>query len=182
MKSIASFLLFAALSSAATPVDRIELQDEDGRSASFATAGKTTVVIFYSTVCPISNDYNDRLTAFWREYAPKGVQILVVNANANENLDAVKKHRQAAEYPFAVYRDPQQRLADAVGATVTPEAFILDSQGKVAYRGHIDDSRNPARVHNAGLKTALEEVLTGRAVSKAESKAFGCTIKRRRSS
>ena len=72
--------------------------------------------------------------------------------------------------------------ADLFGAQVTPETFVIDREGVIRYHGYVDDSLNEARVHNRGLRTALDAVLAGRPVSAAETKAFGCTIKRRRAS
>jgi hypothetical protein len=56
----------------------------------------------------------------------------------------------------------------------------MDKDGVIRYHGYVDDSVTEARVHNHGLRLALDAVLAGKAVPVAETKAFGCTIKRRR--
>jgi len=68
--------------------------------------------------------------------------------------------------------------ADRFGATVTPEAFVIDSAGVVRYHGSIDDSQNERRVGTQRLRSALDAVLAGRPPAQAETKAFGCSIKR----
>jgi hypothetical protein len=149
---------------------------------SFPTRDRITVMVFLSTVCPISNDYNDRMSALYRELSAKGVQWLAINANQNEPWSEVDQHRQQAGYPFPVWKDRNNVVADRVGASVTPEVFIFDKAGVLRYQGHIDDSRNPARAQVAGLKTAVEQLLAGQPVTKVQTKAFGCTIKRVRKS
>src|SRR5437660_830295 len=88
-----------------------------------AAAAPATVVIFISTKCPISNSYNERMSAIYRDYSSRGVQFAFVNANANETADEVEEHAKANQFSFKVYKDTGDVLADQFGATVTPEAY-----------------------------------------------------------
>jgi thiol-disulfide isomerase/thioredoxin len=157
--------------------------DLDGKSLGFAALrGPVTVVTFVSTTCPVSNAYNDRMSAVYRNYAAKGVKFVFVNANRNESAANVREHAQSVGFPFSVYKDPENRLADRFDAQVTPESFVIDSDNVIRYHGQIDDSRNESRVHTQALRMALDAVLAGQAPPVAETKAFGCTIKRQRNS
>jgi len=146
----------------------------------FALKGDTTVVVFVATKCPISNGYNERMNAVYKDYTAKGVHFVFVNANNNEPPAEVEEHAKAHALAFPVYKDRNNVVADLFGAQVTPEAFVIDKTGTVRYHGYVDDSLNEARVHNQGLRMALDAVLAGNAVSHPETKAFGCTVKRRR--
>ena len=73
------------------------------------------------------------------------------------------------------YADPQ--LADRFDAQVTPESYVIDSQGIIRYHGSIDDQQNESRVRQRRLRAALDEVLAGKDVQAKQTKAFGCTIK-----
>jgi hypothetical protein len=159
-------------------IEQAVLEDLNGARTVLTLTGKTTAIVFLSAECPISNEYNDRMIALHHDYAARGVQWIFVNANQNESVALVKDHVRAAGFPFSVYKDRANRLANRLGASVTPEAFVIDSGGKLRYRGHIDDSRNPARVQLHGLREALEATLKGEPVARQETKAFGCTIKR----
>jgi hypothetical protein len=90
----------------------------------------------------------------------------------------VAAHAKSSGFEFTVYKDENSVVADQLGAQVTPEAFVVDAAGNVLYHGSIDDSQNTARIQFQGLRTALDSILAGKAVEKAETKAFGCTIKR----
>ena len=77
-------------------------------------------------------------------------------------------------YPYLV--DSTQEIAKAYGAQVTPHVFLLDTEGKVKYRGRIDDSlKEPVQSHD--LKDALDAVGAGKPVANPSTKAFGCGVK-----
>lgn len=159
-------------------VSDFALQKLDGGSVNFKDLkGGVTVVTWTSLQCPISNDYNERMNALYEEFSKKGVKFLFVNSNATESPDGVAAHAKA-NFKFPVYKDADNVVADRFGAQVTPESFVIDKAGMIVYRGYIDDSRNASKVSDPGLKNALDAVLAGKPVAKAETKAFGCTLKR----
>jgi hypothetical protein len=137
-----------------------------------------TVVVFISTVCPVSNSYNLRMKELYRDYAPKGVKFEFLNANRNESQEEAQDHARRVGFPFPVSKDANNVMADRLGAEYTPESFVIDREGVVRYRGRIDDAQNPARVRQNSLRLAIDAVLAGRDVPAPETKSFGCTIKR----
>lgn len=155
------------------------LRDLKGAEVAASTlSGNVTAVLFISTKCPVSNAYNERMSALYRDYAPKGVKFVFVNSNQTEPAAEVEQHIRNNGFSFAVYKDPSNVMADLFRAQATPEAFVLDAGGTVRYHGYIDDSQNPARVTKQGLRMALDALLAGANVDPAETKAFGCSIKR----
>jgi thiol-disulfide isomerase/thioredoxin len=155
----------------------VQLTDAHGKAAIVGLTGAITVVTFTSVQCPVSNAYNDRMSAVYKNYASKGVKFFYVNANSTESPDAVNAHA-SKHFPFSVYRDVGNVVADRLGATVTPESFVFDKDGALRYHGSLDDSQVIERVTERRLQTALDELMAGKAVAKAETKAFGCGIKR----
>ena len=136
------------------------------------------VVVFISTICPVSNSYNLRMKELYRDYAPKGVKFEFLNPNQNESQEETEEHARSVGFPFPVTKDTNNVMADRLGAEYTPEAFVIDRDGVVRYHGRIDDAQNPARVRHNSLRLAIDAVLDGREVPAPETKAFGCTIKR----
>lgn len=162
-------------------VSGFSVSDTAGKAISFGELrGRVTVVAFYSTTCPISNAFNDRMSALFRDYAGKDVKFIFLNANANEMPADMIEHARSAGFTFPIYKDAGNKVADRFGATATPETFVIDAKNTVRYHGYIDDAQNPARVHAHGLRDALDAVLEDRPVANPETKAFGCTIKRTR--
>jgi peroxiredoxin len=157
------------------------VQDLDGKPVMLsALRGPISVVTFISTQCPVSNGYNQRMNALFKDYSAKDVKFVFVNANKNESANEVRTHSKAVGFVFPVYKDANNVVADRFGAEVTPESYVIDSSGVIRYHGSIDDSQNEARIRTRGLRLALDAVLAGKPVEITETKAFGCSIKRAR--
>ncbi len=137
-----------------------------------------TLVIFVATRCPVSNDYNQRMAELARDYLARGFAVIGINSNRNEPPDEVAHHGSEKGLGFTILKDPENRTANYLGASVTPEAYVFGSDWILRYHGRVDDSRNLARVTTYDLRAALDAVAAGRPVAVPETKAFGCTIKR----
>lgn len=162
-----------------TKVPGFNLQDLNGKAVTLAaTGGPITVVTFVATECPVSNAYNERMNAIYKEYSGRGVKFIFANANRTEPASEVAEHSRRVGFLFPVYKDPNNRLADLFGATVTPESYVLDKDGVLRYHGSIDDSQNPSRINTRGLKLALDDLQAGRPVSLEHTRSFGCAIKK----
>ncbi|HWQ53714.1 MAG TPA: redoxin domain-containing protein [Bryobacteraceae bacterium] len=162
-------------------VSDFTISDLDGKPVQWSTIkGDITVVMFVATQCPVSNAYNERMNAVYNDYFPKGVKFVAINANSSEPAEEVREHARQNKFPFAVYKDAGNVVADRFNAQVTPEVFLIDRNGTIRYHGYIDDSRNPARIQKQGLRMALDAVLSNQTPPTTETKAFGCTIKRQK--
>ncbi len=155
------------------------LQDVKGAAVGFQKLqGDVTVIAFIATRCPISNDYNERMKALHGDYAGRGVKFVFINPNNTEPAAEVEDHAGKNGFLFPVYKDDRNLVADRFGAEFTPEVFVLDRGSVIRYHGAIDDSRVAARIKTHHLRKALDAMLAGQSVSPAETRAFGCTIKR----
>jgi len=160
-------------------VPDFSLKQTNGAPVQFnSLKGDVTVVMFVAVQCPVSNAYNERMNALYHDYAAKGVHFVAINSNRTEPAQAVADHAKEHNFGFTVYKDDNNLVADRFGATVTPETYVIDSQGVIRYHGSIDDSQVLSRVKTQRLRAALDAVLAGNAPPQLETKAFGCTIKR----
>ena len=156
------------------------LPDLGGRQQSLALlkGAKGTVLIFISVQCPVSNAYNERMEKLAQEYRARGVNVVGINANATEPVEAIREHAAQHKLTFPILKDKRNVIADRLGALVTPEVYFLDAANKLVYRGPIDNSRNGDAVTTSYLREALDATLAGRPVARSEARAFGCSIKR----
>lgn len=161
-------------------IEDFTLPDMDNKERSLKSlAGKNgTVLLFISVQCPVSNAYNERMEKLAQDYKDKGVAVIGINSNVAEDATAVKAHASENKLSFPILKDPGNKIADKLGATVTPEAYFLDGSNKLIYHGRIDNARNAAQIESNDLRNAMDAALAGKAVEKAEAKAFGCSIKR----
>lgn len=139
---------------------------------------RATVLVFLSTICPISNAYQDRIHGLVKRFEGQPVRLLLINANDNETAAETAQYAADVQFPVPFFKDWRNTVADRYGATLTPEAIVLDSNGSVRYQGAIDDARNPARVKIEAVRIAIEDLVAGRTVSVKPIRAFGCAIKK----
>jgi len=156
------------------------LKDVDGHEYSLTDFSKKkfVVLMFIATQCPVSNAYNTRMVKLYDDYASREVAIVGINSNRQEAIDEIKDHSKSNGFKFTVLKDPGNVMADAYGAQVTPEIYVIDPAGIVRYHGRIDNDRNIEEADTHDLRAALDALLSGNEPSRAETKAFGCTIKR----
>ena len=161
-------------------IDDFTLPDVSGQDRSLKSlAGKNgTVLLFIAVQCPVSNAYNERMEKLAADYKAKGIAVIGINSNAKEDAGAVKAHAAEHQLTFPILKDPGNKIADRLGASVTPEAYFISATNKLLYHGRIDNSRNPAQIETSDLRNALDAALAAKPIDKTEAKAFGCTIKR----
>lgn len=161
-------------------IEDFTLPDVDNKDRSLKSlAGKNgTVLLFIAVQCPVSNAYNERMAKLAEDYQAKGIAIIGINSNVAEDAATVKAHAAEHKLSFPILKDPGNKIADRLGAAVTPEAYFIDVNNKLLYHGRIDNSRNASQVNSNELRDALDAALAGKAIEKTEAKAFGCTIKR----
>ena len=110
------------------------------------------------------------------------MQFLAVNSNCNDAPAVIAGHAKKYGLTFPVLRDAANVVADRFGAKRTPEVFVLDPDGRVVYRGRIDDQFGVGYKRDAptrrDLAEALDEVLAGKPVSRPSTTPAGCFIAR----
>ncbi len=143
---------------------------------------RVLVVIFSCNHCPYLKDYEGRMVEIQRDYSPKGVQLVAINANDDKTYpedsypEMVKRAKQRG-FNFVYLRDDGQQIIDDYGAACTPHVFLFDQSRLLRYRGRIDDSRDASKVRSPDLRNAIEDVLSGVPVRVPDTRPFGCSIK-----
>ena len=161
-------------------LDDFTLPDANGKEQSLGSLkGKNgAVLIFMAVQCPVSNAYNERMEKLAQDYQAKGINVIGINANSVDSAEAVKAHAAEHKFTFTILKDPGNKIADRLGASVTPEAYLIDKSNKLLYRGRIDNSKNVDGVTSSELRDAIEATLAGKPITKTTANAFGCSIKR----
>lgn len=161
-------------------IENFTLQDVDGAKHALTdyTKSKAVVLMFISTQCPVSNGYNTRMAALHNDYRDRGVVFLGINSNKAESVDEIRSHAKDHGLGFTILKDPDNKIADRLQASVTPEIYVLNSALELLYHGRIDDNSRGTNITSQDLRKALDEILAGKPVSVTRTKAFGCTIKR----
>jgi peroxiredoxin len=168
-----------------TPAPDFTLPDTNGTPVSLADFPQPALlVIFMCNHCPYVVHLREGLARLARDYAPRGVGILGINANDVQNYPADSPGRMQAElksagYIFPYLYDEMQAVAKAFRAACTPDFFLFDAGRKLVYRGQFDDSRpgNGQPVTGRDLRAALDALLASQPVPAIQKPSLGCNIK-----
>jgi len=163
-----------------------KMKDISGKEVSFKDAMKKNglLVMFSCNTCPVVGKYQSRTLETGKFAADNGVGVIVLNSNEatrgdGESFDDMKEYGKDQGYEFSYVLDNNSAMADAFGATRTPEVFLFNQSGKLVYHGAIDDNANgPDEVTRKHAKIAIEEIVAGKNVSTTKTRFVGCGIKR----
>jgi AhpC/TSA family protein len=170
----------------ALPKAEIKVRDVSGAAISLAQVKSANglLVMFSCNNCPYVIRNQERTRTVCAYAAKQRVGVILLNANEGDreggnSYQAMQEYARAQRYNFYYALDAKSILADAFGATRTPECYLFDKNGKLVYHGAIDDSPgDPDQVRRHHLQVAIDEMLAGRDVSVKETRSVGCSISR----
>ena len=169
MRAIALLLLLSASAWAAEPL------------APPNASGRPTVVYFVLRDCPISNQFAPEMNRICSEYEKRGVDCFLAYTDPDLTPESLAEHRADFSHRIPAVHDAEHAWVALAGATITPEAALFDAQGKLAYRGRVNNlyaalgkARRQATRHD--LRDALDAVLAGKPVATPRTEAIGCYI------
>src|SRR6266487_2554685 len=156
----------------------------DGKTHSLSSFKdkRILVVAFWCNHCPYVQAWEDRTVAMQREYAGKGVQFVMINANdeasyPEDDFAHMVERAKMKGYNFPYLRDESQKVVEAYGGVCTPDFFVFDASRKLRYRGKLDDSKDPRGVKHQYMHEVLDRLLAGQEPSVTFVPPMGCSIK-----
>jgi len=171
-----------------TPLPALRLKDAvTGRTldaAAEARGKKGLLVAFICNHCPYVKHVQSELVRVAHAALDQGFAVLAVNSNdevtyPQDGPAAMRELAKQEGWRFPFLFDERQEVAKSFRAACTPDLYLFDATGKLAYRGQFDDSRpNSGKpVTGASLRAALEAVAAGRAPDENQLASIGCNIK-----
>lgn len=142
------------------------------------------MVMFSCNTCPIVEKYKGRTLEAIKEAKENGFGVIIVNSNEDyrngeDSFTAMQEYAKEQNYDVPYVVDVNSTVADAFGASRTPETFLFNAKGELIYHGSLDDNQDAAQVKRKHLSAAIGEVLSGKIVSVNNTNAVGCSIKRK---
>lgn len=173
------------------PAPAFSEQDAAGKTHALKDyQGQWLVLEWFNKDCPYVRKHygSGNMQSLQEKYTGKGVQWLTVISSAKGKqgylepdaaIKEAKAHNLQASAAFVL--DPDGNMGKAYGAKTTPHMYVINPQGNVVYAGAIDDndSANPAVIPESKnyVDAALAEAMSGKAVTTATSRAYGCSVK-----
>lgn len=153
-----------------------EVTDQD-------VTGRGTVVVFLCNHCPYVKRIQDGLVQFSADYEGRIDMVGIASNDVESHPEDAPRElaRVAAEkgYRFPILFDEDQSVAKAFHAACTPDFFVYDRDGNLAYRGQFDQARprNEQPVTGAALRAAVDALLAGEGPVSDQVPSMGCSIK-----
>jgi len=174
------------------PAPDFALPDLDGKTVRLSDhRGKVVVLEWFNPGCPfvVASHTRGSLVDAAARHRESGVVWIAVNSAApgkqGHGAEANRAASRSWRMDHPLLLDESGEVGRAYGATNTPHMFVVDRQGRLVYRGAIDNSPDGERGAPAGgvlvefVSAALEDLRAGRPVRAPETKAYGCSVKYR---
>ena len=170
---------------AAIPQGDYKMKDVSGKTTSLneVKTAKGLLVIFSCNTCPYVKLSEARIKEYSDYCLANGIGCALINSNEaqrseDDSFDKMLAYFTAQKLRCTYAVDEKSQLANAFGATRTPQCFLFNAKGLV-YKGAIDDNvKDAAAVKAPYLKDALASLLKNETPKTQETKSIGCTIKR----
>ena len=185
--SLFSFILAEDLAlGSSIPLPDVKMVDISGKKVSLNDVKMKNglLVNFSCNTCPWVVAWQSRYNGLAKASAENNIGFITINPNARdrekigEGLKDMQKFSKKYDHDFLYTVDEGSKLATAFGATQTPHIYLFDSNGKLVYRGAIDDNAyKPKKVKKTYLFDAINALGSSKTINIAETKARGCSIK-----
>lgn len=148
-------------------------------------AGKSgLLVMFICNHCPYVVHIRSELVKAAHEALDAGLAVVAINSNSRithpqDGPEHMARLARDEGWRFPFLFDESQDVARAFDAACTPDLYVFDAAGKLAYRGQFDDARPNSGTPITGrdLRAAISAVAEGEAPSADQKPSLGCNIK-----
>ena len=162
-----------------------ELTSLAGEQVSLSSyKGKTVVLEWFNPQCPFVVQAHTAGTLKGLAKQHQDVVWLAINSGAagrqGHGADTNRAGKEKFGMSYPILFDEDGRVGQLYGARRTPHMMVIDKGGVLRYRGALDntsggDLADVKLVHY--LNDALSAVAEGKPVVRAETEAWGCTVK-----
>ncbi len=142
-------------------------------------AQEYTVVMFIAPDCPLCKTLSTPFSELSEKY--QDIQFLAVYSGMHYEPKELNMFATETKLKPRIFRDYAYEVAHQLGASVTPEFFLLDSSANILYQGMMDD-----RILELGsykqqwekhyLIDAIDATLSGNKPKLAKTEPIGCVL------
>lgn len=142
---------------------------------------KGNVFIIISPDCPLCQNYALTLNEQQKQFAPKKIKYIGVVSGKIYTVQEINHYKKLFNVQFELLIDENYEIKKALGASVTPEVFLINNLGKTIYSGRIDDwaydvGKHKPKATEHNLKDAVNAYIAGKPIKIKKTKAVGCIL------
>ena len=169
-----------------TPLPDVTLPRLDGSHVGLAQirGSGCLLVVFAANHCPYVRHVESALGALVAEFGDEPLTVVAIGSNdvaqyPDDDAEHLREQQHRAGWNFPYLIDEDQSAARAFRAACTPDFFLYDSDGVLAYRGAFDAStpKNGEPLTGDMLRNAITATMNGEPVPAPHKPAMGCGIK-----
>ena len=140
------------------------------------------IILFECNHCPYVVASIYRINEMANFASSKEIGFIGINSNdasvySSDSFENMQKRAEKG-MPYPYLFDETQIVAETFDAKRTPEFFLFDGDGRLVYKGRMDDSpRNPNQVSRTELLDAISSLLEGRTIENKVTESIGCSVK-----
>ncbi len=163
--------------------EKLIATDDSELSLEEAKGENGLLVMFTCNTCPVVGAWEYRYNEIAKICKKNKIGMIGLNPNAGrrdggESIGDMKTRAEKSEYEFPYVLDKANKLADAFGATRTPELFLFNASLELVYSGAIDNSGGRGNVSEDYIVNAMNKMVAGEKITPSTTKSVGCGIKR----
>jgi len=179
---VLSVLLFVSCSDEAVlSREFIALNESKVRLDSVFEQHNSTVMIFLSPECPLCQNYSVTIDQLQADFNNENIAFYGVVSGDFYSRSDIEGFLIRYELDLTVLLDPEFKLANHYDASITPEAIVVNEEGKTKYQGAIDNwaislGKKRLTITEHYLADALKARLEGKKVEPKKTEPVGCFI------
>lgn len=183
MRRLLIFIFFSSLTTLWAQTHQeivdVKLKNLDNKNVSIEASGKNVVILFLGTDCPITQKYITRIKTIGDEFSSSAEFYAVFPTQFS--IKEIKDFKKEYRISMSLLRDDDMELAKLLGATVTPEVFLLDKGLTLQYQGAIDNwfyelGKYRQTTTEEYLVDGLKALAAGASPAIKKTEAIGCFI------
>jgi hypothetical protein len=118
--------------------------------------GKPILVHFFNANCPCSRFNTDHFSYLVKNYSDQ-LDFIIIFQNKAEDVDSSYFSHLSGNIRYII--DAEGIYADSLGVYATPQAVLLDKEGRIFYRGNYNKTRYCASEKTQYARLAIDELL-----------------------
>ncbi|MEM9372016.1 MAG: redoxin domain-containing protein [Planctomycetota bacterium] len=171
------------------PAPDFTLTDYQGNEhtlSSYTDKGHVVVLEWYSPECPFVKKHyrsdTQTMNNLINAWEGKPVTWLRINSASLDHKygdrDVNLKSFEKFKITGPVLVDSSGKVGKMYGAKRTPEMYVIDTNGTLAYHGAIDNDRGASAAGDVNyIEKAVAEIIAGQPVTTPTTNAYGCSVK-----
>ena len=170
-----------------TELAKLVLTDVQGgqHRVTLGEEGQAVAFIFLMHDCPVANSYAPEIGRTYQKYSRHGVAFYLVHVDPDLTPQLARQHAREYQLPGVILLDPEHSITSLAGVTRVPEAAVFSREGRLVYRGRIDNlyagfGKRRVAPTERDLHEALDALLAGRPVPPPGGEVIGCPVPQRR--